>query len=88
MSILRNSRRYHKEYSNEDFLDIYETRKIRDSEAISIIKDLCNVDQSIDIQNPDKDVRDKNLIELKNRGLSTRQIAKLTGVGRSIVMKL
>lgn len=78
---------FHQKESNNKCLDINERRRIKDSEAIDIIKSLCNINHCIDLQKIDKNQRAKHLRTLKEEGLSTRQIARLTGISRYIVLK-
>lgn len=78
---------FHREESSADCLDIEESRKIKDSEAAVIIKGLCNISHCIDLQKMNTIERDKYLGILKDEGLSTRQIARLTGISRSLILK-
>lgn len=79
---------FHQKQSNDGFLDINENKKLTDGEAAEIIKQICRVTHSIDLQKlKEKEERDYYLKALKERGLSTRQIARLTGISRGIVLK-
>ncbi|SNS61921.1 REP element-mobilizing transposase RayT [Anaerovirgula multivorans] len=78
---------FHEESKNERCIDINEKKKISDSEAIEMIKRVCIVSHCMDVQRIEKEQKNKCLSLLKENGLSTRQIARLTGVGRSIVLK-
>jgi REP element-mobilizing transposase RayT len=78
---------FHKKSSDDNYLDIKENKRLRDNEAIEIIKNTCDVFHCIELQSLEKDERDKYLKTLKEKGLSTRQIARLTGISRSIVLK-
>lgn len=76
------------EMSNKDrCLDIEENRRLRDDEAIEIIKKACDVSNCTEIQILEKDKKNSYLKILKEEGLSTRQIARLTGISRGIVLK-
>jgi len=77
----------HKESSKVNCLEIQERRRIKDKEAIEIIKNTCNITHCSDLQNAEKDIRNKYLNKLKEKGLSTRQIARLTGISRHIILK-
>lgn len=78
---------FHKIMSDDICLDMDERRRILDAEAISIIKKICSVRQCKDVQNMENDKRDRFLKALKSEGLSTRQLARLTGVSRGIILK-
>jgi hypothetical protein len=69
-------------------LDIKENRRLTDNEAIKIIKRICNVPHCTEVQILEKDKRNRYLKALKEEGLSTRQIARLTGISRSIILKI
>jgi putative transposase len=62
-------------------------RRILDEEAISIIKTTCNINQCSDVEKLERDKRDIYLKALKEKGLSTRQLARLTGISRQIILK-
>ena len=78
---------FHQEESNIKCLDIDQRKHIKDNEAIEIIKNTCNVSHCIDIQKFHKSKRDESLNWLKEKGLSTRQIERLTGISRHLVLK-
>lgn len=79
---------FHERESQEKCLDVEEKRIIKDDEAIKIIKDTFNIVSTKDIQKIDAVHREDHLKTLKILGLSTRQIARLTGVPRHIVLKV
>lgn len=78
---------FHKIISDDTCLDIDESRRIKDAEAIDIIKRICSVSYCTDVQSFEKDKRDSCLKALKDEGLSTRQLARLTGISRGIILK-
>ena len=78
---------FHKKEDNIQYLDINESRRINDSEAKEIIKEICDIAHCTDIQRFHQDERDKYLRKIKEKGLSTRQIARLTGISRHIILK-
>lgn len=78
---------FHEISTNETCMDIEENKKITDDEAVKIIKTVCKVVHCIDIQEMEREQRNRCLELLKENGLSTRQIARLTGVSRHIVVK-
>lgn len=65
----------------------YEHKKRDDSHAIETIKTTLNINNIVAIQNMKKSERDFALSVLKKRGLSIRQIERLTGINRGVVMR-
>lgn len=84
---IKTFREYHEKNSNIQCLDINEKRRIKDSEAIEIIKRICNVPHCKDLQKLDVSERNSYIKILKENELSTRQISRLTGISRHIVLK-
>ncbi len=80
-------REFHKFIDKNDCLDISENTRLTDEDAVKIIKELCQINSCIEIQRMEKRQRDKYLKALKIKGLSTRQISRLTGISRGIVIK-
>lgn len=78
---------FHKKEETQTCLDMDERKPIKDDEAIEIIKALCKVVSCKDIKMFKRNERDIFLKQLKEKGLSSRQIARLTGINRSIVLK-
>lgn len=61
---------------------------LTDKEARDIIIKLCKVRAATDLQNIENAERNKNLKELKEQfGISIRQIERLTGINRGIVLR-
>ena len=79
---------FHKIETDVQCLDMDETRRLKDSDAIKIIKDVCNISHCTDLQNFHTSERDKYLSIIKKRGLSTRQIARLTGISRGVILRV
>jgi REP element-mobilizing transposase RayT len=71
----------------EDFLGQNVARKPRDSDAMDMIKELGNLRHCNDLINTEKVERDRILSTLKSKGLSVRQISRLTGINRGVVLK-
>jgi len=78
---------FHKKRNNDNCLDIKENKRLKDNEAIEIIKDICNIPHCIDLQKFEREERNRYLKALKEEGLSSRQIARLTGISRGIILK-
>ncbi len=81
-------REFHERENQDQCLDVDNRRIIKDDEAIKIIREIFNVASIKDISGIDAVYRDNRLKILKEMGLSTRQIARLTGVPRYIVLKV
>ena len=78
---------FHQITSGDTCLDMDESRRIIDADAIAIIKRNCSVGHCTDVQSMEVDKRDRCLKVLKDEGLSTRQLARLTGISRGIILK-
>lgn len=70
-----------------EHLDIRETRRLKDGAAQRIIKEKLNLDSGTQIQDMSRDKRDEALRCLKEAGLSVRQIERLTGINRGIIVR-
>ncbi|MBR5066626.1 MAG: transposase [Lachnospiraceae bacterium] len=64
-----------------------ENCKISENAAIQIVRETLGVESGKILLTYPKDLRDKYIKELKNKGLSTRQISRLTGISRGVVIK-
>lgn len=70
-------------------IDIGKTRKrMNDDEALVFAKSLLGEDAVPRLRELDKPVRDGKLRELRDGGLSIRQIERLTGIGRGIINRV
>lgn len=79
---------FHQKQSQGDFLEIKENKKKTDREAQEMIKSVCRVSHCIDLQRiKNKEERDRHLRALKEQGLYSRQIARLTGISRGVIVK-
>ena len=76
--------------SNEELegLDITEKTGVSDNEALRIIKKELHLESGTQLQGMGKAERDAAIRFLKERGLSVRQIARLTGINRGIIQKV
>jgi putative transposase len=82
--------KYTNDMSEYECLDIDDQAKqsTRDEEARVIIKKVCNLKNAIDLQQLDCQTRNTYLRMLKQKyNLSIRQIERLTGINRGIVLK-
>lgn len=79
---------FNNEENSDECLEYEELRKIDDTEATNTIIKLAGIESPIQIQNFEKDKRDKVIKELKNKGLSIRQIERLTGISFGVIRKI
>ena len=75
--------------SNEEVecLDISDRKRLTDKEAQEIIKTALHIESGTQIQGMSRGERDAALILLKENGLSIRQIERLTGINRGVILK-
>ncbi len=66
-------------------LDISESKRISDNEALRIIKEELHLTSGTELQSMERRKRDDILKALKTRGLSVRQIERLTGINRGVI---
>lgn len=78
----------HKKSSDDNCLDIEEPRRLKDDEAIEIIKSTCDIPNCLNIHGFSIEDRDRYIEVLKRKGLSTRQLSRLTGISRGIILKI
>ena len=78
---------YMNEESQDKCLDIQEIVRVNDSEAKAIIREISNCNNVAQFQALPRDTRNTFLAELKAKGLSVRQIERLTGINRGLVQK-
>ena len=79
--------RFNEQKTYEKCLDVEEKKRLTDQKAQEIINKVCEVRSVDDWRKLDRNTRDSNLRKLKQEGLSVRQIARLTGLNRGIVLK-
>ena len=71
----------------EPFLDATEKRRLTDSQAIDLIRAELHLKSGTQVQSMSKAERDEALRILKARGLSVRQIERLTGINRGAIQR-
>ena len=59
--------------------------RLNDSEATALIESVANVKKPKDVQTYEKQKRNEVIKLLKNKGLSIRQIERLTGVSFGVI---
>lgn len=58
-----------------------------DNWALAVIRSVLEIENGLVLQSYDRVQRNKALVELKNQGLTVRQIERLTGISRGIVQR-
>ena len=84
-----NFEKFHKECATDDCLDIHKIRKrIPDDVAMSIIIETCNVKTTTAVAELHTIDRNKYIRLCKEKGVSARQLNRLTGIPRGIVDRI
>jgi REP element-mobilizing transposase RayT len=77
------------EQTDDKCIDINETKRMTDEEVKETIQKYAGIKISSDLQKMEKTKRDEIIRKVKEiEGISTRQIARLTGISQSIVSKV
>ncbi len=76
---------YHRDENTDHCLEIEENFRLSDDEAKRIIQKLTKCETASDFQKLDTVKRDSFIQMLHDRGLSVRQISRLTGISKRIV---
>jgi len=79
--------KFNNQNTDQKCMDLEEIKRITDQEAINIIKEVCKINSTDEIQTLDKYSRDICLRELKREGLSVRLLQGLTGINRGVIQK-
>jgi len=79
--------KFHIEENEDKCLEIEVNFRLTDKEAWEIIKKTSKCKSPDQFQNLDVISRDKNLKKLKEKGLSIRQLSRLTGISKGIIEK-
>jgi len=74
--------------NNDKCLEYEEEARIDDAKATKVILKVAGVEDTRQIQHFEKGKRNKIIKELKNRGLSIRQIERLTEVSFAVVGRI
>ncbi len=78
----------HNQASQDNILDISEANfRITDAEAVLMVKEVCGVDSSV-IAGMDITKQNLYIKELRKKGLSIRQISRVTGVSKGSIEKI
>lgn len=81
---------YNNTRNSDQFMDVTEKERVRttDEEAKRIIQQYSKCNNIAEFQNLNLKTRDKYLKKFKEKGISIRQISRLTGVSYYIVQKI
>jgi REP element-mobilizing transposase RayT len=77
---------YMNKTNDDTYLDMSEQKRLSDVEATDLIKDICGITACNELQYINTDKRDAFLSYLKESGISIRQIARITGLNRGVVL--
>jgi REP element-mobilizing transposase RayT len=77
--------KYHHDKFEDQCLEIEDNFRMTDDEADEIIKRICGI-SSIQLKDLEKETRNDCIARLRREGLSTRQIERLTGLSRMIIL--
>lgn len=78
---------YQNETKNDRCLELEERKQRTDQDAREIIIRVCGIKNAPDLQAMERKRRNACLRKLKEYNLSARQIARLTGIGRGVILK-
>jgi len=85
---IKSFKQYNNEVNDNMCLEVEERHRITDKEAINIVKKVCKLKNASDLQKIDISTRNIYLKALKEEYcLSIRQIERITGVNRGVVLK-
>ena len=78
---------FHEEIEDGSMMDISEKHRLNDKVAKGIILELSGCSNPSEFQAMGPEKRNKVLFALKSKGLTVRQIERLTGINRGVVLK-
>ncbi len=77
----------HSKGGDEKCLEISDVKRVGDSKAEAIIKAISQCSNVAKCQALPREKRDSCLVQLKEKGLTVRQIKRLPGINRGVVQK-
>jgi putative transposase len=81
-------KKYMNEQADDNCIEINEAKRITDEDTKEIIQKYANVKMPTELQNMERIKRDEIIRKIKEvGGVSTRQIARLTGISQSVIVK-
>jgi len=81
-------KKFNSEENDDKCFEYEKDGRIDDIEAAKLIEKTAKVENPNQIQNCEKEKRDKIIKELKNSGLSIRQIERLTGISFAVIRRI
>ena len=81
-------KKFNSEENDDKCFEYEKDGRIDDIEAAKLIEKTAKVENPNQIQNCEKEKRDKIIKELKNGGLSIRQIERLTGISFAVIRRI
>ncbi len=85
---LEQFRKFNQEQNKDRCLEYDDRTRLNDKEAVELIKQVVKVKSPAEVLNFEMEKRNEVIKNLKKRGLSIRQIQRLTGVSFPIIRKL
>ncbi|WP_366923744.1 transposase [Metallumcola ferriviriculae] len=79
---------FHLEGNNDRCLEYDQNMRWKDTEAVDFIKEISGVQSPVEIQSFEKQRRNDILRKCKEKGLSIRQIERLTGVSFGVIRRI
>lgn len=76
---------FHREENADQCLDISENDRMTDEEARILMRKISKCDNTTDFQLLDKQSRSLHIQKLHEKGVSIRQISRLTGVSKKVI---
>jgi len=68
-------------------MDVDVPKAAKDNQAIELIKQIANIENCMNLQLQDKAIRDEHLAQMKQHGLTIKQISRLTGLNRGVIQR-
>lgn len=76
---------YHREENTDYCLDMIERFRLTDEDAKALIRKIAKCNNATELQQLDKEVRSAYFQELHEKGMSIRQLSRLTGISKKVV---
>ena len=81
-------KRFNNEENKDKCLDYEGEARVNDIDAVKIMIEIAGIENTIQVQNFEKEKRNKIIKQLKNKGLSIRQIERLTGISFGVIRNI
>ena len=86
-TVLKSFISFNEHITDDRCLEIAEKNRMTDQAALDVIYKTCKISSEDEWQNIDRNSRDNYVGRLKQEGISVRQISRLTGLNRGVVLK-